>query len=206
MKTINLSHLLRLYYYTHMGNCYNKVNLNFKKQYSSFFKKNTPKLTYEEFLMKPLALVDYSGEYQECESFIKKVVMSSTKQEKIKELSFSDFSECVDATNVIINGIDGDYEEEVFQVSDKDYQTLRTFFVNGIKMVHQRWAFTLKREKVLEKIPENIHLSFLDLHRKLNGKRITGNPSGSFNELRNFFDVDDEEWLDEERLAKFKKK
>lgn len=206
MQTINLSHLFRLYYYTNMGYSYNKVNLNFKKQYSLFLKENESKLTYEELLMRPVVLKDYSEEYHECESFIKKIVMSSTKQEKIKELSFSDFSECIDAANVIINGIDGDYQEEFFQVENEDYQRLRSFFVNGIKMVHQRWAFTLKREEVLEQIPENAHSSFLDLHRKLSGKRLTGNPSGSFNALRNFFDVDDEEWLDEERLAKFKKK
>lgn len=201
MKTISLSNIFRLYFYTHKGFCYNRVNLNFQKQYRLFFEKNAPQLSYEEFLMRPLSLNDYSDEYLECEKFIKEVVLSATTQEIIKQLNFTDFDDCIDVANEILVKKSDVYKDEEFELSDEDFQKMRTFFVNGIKLVHQRYAFTIKRNEVLNKLPEECHQPFLDLHRKLNGKRLTGNPTPSFMVLRDFFDVDDNEWLEENKYS-----
>lgn len=190
MKKITLKELLNLYYISTFSNKTNKVNHNYYRSYSNFFDKYTD-FKYEQFINPEyfVELTNYEPIYKKTVLFIQELILNNSNNEKFKQF---DFLEDKEFLPFFVNTVQENNKNETFFISDEDHLRLCNYFITAYFYDRQRFKFVIAKNDVLKHIPEEIHQSFNDLSRKLNGKRITGSTMSSFANLREYFDLSDE--------------
>lgn len=206
MKQISLKSIVVLLIYSDTANAYNKVNMKSVNSYQDFFDNKLPdlKLNFIE-ITKSLAeamkkdpddvvLKVYQDKYESILTLSENILKNYFKQYNNLDIELKDTDSLINLYNKALRE-DIDFFNEIISVPDELFFSLKQHFIATIPYIQQRWQFVVPAKIFENFIPKNQYPDFYDLHRKLQGKRLTGDPSSLFRHLRDFFDVEDEEWL-----------
>lgn len=191
-KTITLKTLFSMFYCAHVGAMYNAVNKKAHQTYSDFFEKHQYDLQFDNLKVTDATISDFQSRSEEIKDFLLRLSLTHTDQIEIYLINYENFKEFTTLYSDLMSDKDN-VVDEVFEITDEEYQTIRNMFFEIYRYISERWAFTIQKNTVIPLLLEEHHDEFSKLHSQMNMSRLTGSTDSSMNFISDEFEISKDE-------------